>query len=48
MWFKYSSNLALAAILFSAKQNGLCNFGRGEYDEQFSEIILNLGKWSTK
>ena len=23
----------------------LCNFGRGYYEEKFSEIILNLEKW---
>ena len=25
--------------------NHLCNCGRGYYDEQFCEIILNLDKW---
>ena len=23
----------------------MCNFARGYYDEQFCEIILNLGQW---
>ena len=23
----------------------MCNFGRGYYEEQFCEIILNFGKW---
>ena len=26
----------------SAKQNSLCNFGRGHYEEHFCDIILNL------
>ena len=29
----------------SAECNHLCNFGRGYYEEQFCEIILNLGQW---
>ena len=29
----------------SAEQNHLCNFGRGYYEDQFCEIILNLGLW---
>ena len=28
----------------SAECNSLCNFGRG-YEEQFCELILNLGQW---
>ena len=28
-----------------SEQNLLCNFGRGHYQEQFCEIILNLGQW---
>ena len=31
--------------LFSAEWNHLCNFGRGYYEEQFYEIILNLDQW---
>ena len=27
------------------ERNHLCNFGRGYYEEQFFEIILNLGQW---
>ena len=23
----------------------MCNFGKGYYEEQFCEIILNLGQW---
>ena len=26
-------------------KNHLCNFGRGHYEEQFCEIILNLDQW---
>ena len=29
----------------SAKYSYLCNLGRGYYEEQFCEIILNLGQW---
>ena len=29
----------------SAERNHLCNFGRGNQEEQFCEIILNLGHW---
>ena len=32
----------------SAEQNHLCNFRRGYYEEQFCEIILNLGQWFRK
>ena len=35
---------ALAALLFSGVDY-LCNFGRGYYERQFCEIILNLGLW---
>ena len=27
------------------KHNHLCNSGKGYYEEQFCEIILNLGQW---
>ena len=30
---------------YSAERNHLCNFGRGCYEIQFCEIILNLGQW---
>ena len=33
--------LALMAIL-STEQNGLCNIGRGHYEDHFLEIILSL------
>ena len=29
----------------SVKQNHLCEFGTGHYEEQFCEIILNLDHW---
>ena len=29
----------------SVECNHLCNLGRGYYEEQFCEIILNLGQW---
>ena len=35
---------ALAALC-STECNHLCNFGRGYYEEQFCELILNLGLW---
>ena len=40
--FKDISFLELWWPFCSAKQNHLCNFGRGYYEEQFCEIILNL------
>ena len=45
MLFKDISYLELWQPFCSAVQNHLCNFGRGCYEEQFCEIILNLGKW---
>ena len=27
------------------EHNHLCNFGRGHYEKQFREIILNLDQW---
>ena len=30
----------------SAERNHLCNFGKGHYEKQFCEIILNLDQWS--
>ena len=45
MSFKDISYLELWQPFFSAERNHLCNFGRGHYEEQFCEIILNLGKW---
>ena len=45
MSFKDISYLELRRPLFSAELNHLYNFGRGYYEEQFCEIILNLDKW---
>ena len=45
MLFKDISYLELRQPFCSAEQNHLCNFGRGCYEEQFCEIILNLGQW---
>ena len=39
------SYLELWQPFSSAENNQLCNFGRGYYEEQFCEIILNLGQW---
>ena len=38
------SYLELWSPFCSAERNHLCNFGKGYQKEQFSEIILNLGK----
>ena len=35
----------LSSVNCSAEHNNLCSFGRGYYEEQFCEIILNLGQW---
>ena len=43
--FKDISYLELWQPFCSFEQNHLCNFGRGCYEEQFCEIILNLGQW---
>ena len=45
MPFKGISYLELWQPFCSAEQNHLSNFGREYYEEQFCEIILNLGKW---
>ena len=45
MSFKDISCLDLWQPLCSAEGNHLCNFGRECYEEQFCEIILNLGQW---
>ena len=42
--FKDSSYLELWWPFYSAERNHLCNFGRGHQEEQFCEIIFNLGK----
>ena len=44
MLFKDNSHLELWQPFCSAEQNHLCSFARG-YEEQFCEIILNLGEW---
>ena len=33
------------SLFWSAERNNLCNFGRGYYEKQFCEFILNLGQW---
>ena len=45
MPFKGISYLELWQPLSSAERNHLCNFGRGYYEEQFCELMLNLGQW---
>ena len=45
MSFKDSSYLELWQHFCSAEQNHLRNFGRGYYEEQFCEIILNFNHW---
>ena len=45
MLFKVISYLEGWQSLCSAEQNHLCNFGRRHQEEQFCEIILNLGQW---
>ena len=43
--FNDISYLELWQPCCSAECNLLCNFGRGFNEEQFYEIILNLGQW---
>ena len=45
MRFKDFSYLKLWRPFCSAERNNLCNFGRRHHEEQFCEIILNLGEW---
>ena len=45
MPFKGISYLVIWQLFCLAECNHLCNFGRGYYEEQFNEIILNLGQW---
>ena len=45
MPFKDISNLELWQPFCSAECNHLFNLGRGYYEEQFCEIILNLDHW---
>ena len=42
MSYKDDSYLELWRPLCSAEWKHLCNYGRGHYEEQFCEIILNL------
>ena len=45
MPFKSISNLEPWQPFCSAENNHLSNFGKGYYEEQFCEIILNLCQW---
>ena len=45
MLFKDISYLELWQPFHSAEHNHLSNFGRGHYEEQFCEIILDLDQW---
>ena len=45
MSFKGISYLDLLQPFCLAERNHLCNCGRGYLEEQFCEIILNLGQW---
>ena len=45
MSFEDISFLELWQPFCSVEQIHLCNFGKGYYEEQFCEIILNLDQW---
>ena len=45
MLFKDISYQELWRPFCSVERNSFSNFGRGYYEEQFCEIILNLDKW---
>ena len=45
MSFKDISYLEFWRPFRSAERNHFCHFGRGHYEEQFCEIILNLSQW---
>ena len=45
MPFKGISYLKLWQPFCSVERNHLYNFGKGYQEEQFCEIILNLGQW---
>ena len=45
MSFKDNSYLELWRPFCSVEQKLLCHFGKGHYEEQFSEIVLNLDQW---
>ena len=48
MFFKGISYQELCWPVCSAEQNDLCNFGRWHYEEQFYELISNLGLWFSR
>ena len=48
MLFKGISYLELWWPFCSAEQNHLCSLGRGYYEQQFCEIILNLDQWFSR
>ena len=35
-------------VIRSVEQNGLCEFGRGNYEEHFCQILLNLSWWLSR
>ena len=45
MLFKDVSYLDLRQPFCSREQNRMCIFGKGYFEKQFCEIILNLGQW---
>ena len=45
MLFHDISYLELWRPFCSAERNHLCNFDKGNHEEQFCEIILNLDQW---
>ena len=45
MPFKGIAYLDLLQPFYSAERNHLCKICRGNYEEQFCEIILNFGQW---
>ena len=45
MYFKDISYLELYQPFCSAKQNHVCNFGRGQYEKHIFEFISNLAQW---
>ena len=45
MQFKGNSYLELCQPFCSAECNHLCNYCSRYYEEQYCEIILNLGQW---
>ena len=45
MPLKDISYLELWKPFCSVERKHLCNFGRGYFEEQFCEVILNLDQW---